>query len=75
MSERPEIMRQDASSTGEAEWDDATLVARAGDGDVHAFERLVTRYQRSMYRLALRPRGGGCRSCAPTQRSWGGCTG
>jgi RNA polymerase sigma-70 factor (ECF subfamily) len=57
MGERPEIMRQDAPSTGEAEWDDATLAARAGDGDVHAFERLVTRYQRSMYRLALRMLG------------------
>jgi RNA polymerase sigma-70 factor (ECF subfamily) len=34
--------------------DDTTLVARAGDGDVPAFERLVVRHQPAMYRLALR---------------------
>ncbi|HEY0807416.1 MAG TPA: sigma-70 family RNA polymerase sigma factor [Pseudonocardiaceae bacterium] len=44
-------------STAEAELDDATLVARAADGDVSAFERLVIRYQPSMYRLALRMLG------------------
>jgi RNA polymerase sigma-70 factor, ECF subfamily len=36
------------------EWDDATVVARVGDGDVRAFEQLVVRYQSPMYRLALR---------------------
>jgi RNA polymerase sigma-70 factor (ECF subfamily) len=34
--------------------DDTTLVARAGDGDVPAFEQLVVRHQPAMYRLALR---------------------
>ncbi|MGH3436310.1 MAG: RNA polymerase sigma factor [Sciscionella sp.] len=34
--------------------DDATLVARARDGDVTAFEQLVRRYQAPMYRLAVR---------------------
>jgi RNA polymerase sigma-70 factor (ECF subfamily) len=34
--------------------DDATLVARARDGDVRAFEALVRRYQRRIYQLALR---------------------
>jgi RNA polymerase sigma-70 factor (ECF subfamily) len=34
--------------------DDATLVARARDGDVGAYEDLVRRYQGLMYRFALR---------------------
>lgn len=34
--------------------DDATLVARARDGDVRAYEQLVRRYQGPMYRLAVR---------------------
>ncbi len=34
--------------------DDATLVARARDGDLRAFEQLVRRYQRGIYQLALR---------------------
>lgn len=34
--------------------DDATLVARARDGDVAAFEQLVLRHQRTMYALAVR---------------------
>ena len=33
---------------------DATMVARARDGDTHAFEALVRRYQRPIYRLAVR---------------------
>jgi RNA polymerase sigma-70 factor (ECF subfamily) len=36
------------------ELDDATLVARARDGDVPAYEQLVRRYQGPMYRLAAR---------------------
>ncbi|MGH3519150.1 MAG: RNA polymerase sigma factor [Haloechinothrix sp.] len=36
------------------ELDDATLVCRARDGDVHSYEQLVRRYQAPMYRLALR---------------------
>jgi RNA polymerase sigma-70 factor (ECF subfamily) len=34
--------------------DDATLVARARDGDVRAFEALVLRYQTPLFRLAAR---------------------
>jgi RNA polymerase sigma-70 factor, ECF subfamily len=34
--------------------DDLTLVARARDGDVIAYEQLVLRYQGPMYRLAVR---------------------
>lgn len=33
---------------------DATMVARARDGDTHAFEAIVRRYQRPIYRLAVR---------------------
>lgn len=36
------------------ELDEGTLVARARDGDVRAFEDLVRRYQAPMFRLALR---------------------
>ena len=35
-------------------WDDATLVARAREGDLRAFEALVGRYQRRIYQLAWR---------------------
>lgn len=45
---------QPAAHAREAVLDDATLVARARDGDVRAFEVLVCRYQGPMYRLALR---------------------
>jgi RNA polymerase sigma-70 factor (ECF subfamily) len=34
--------------------DDATLVARAREGDLRAFEGLVRRYQRRIYQLGLR---------------------
>jgi RNA polymerase sigma-70 factor, ECF subfamily len=34
--------------------DDLTLVARARDGDITAYEQLVLRYQGPMYRLAVR---------------------
>ena len=33
---------------------DATMVARARDGDTRSFEALVRRYQRPIYRLAVR---------------------
>lgn len=36
------------------ELDDATLVARAADGDVPAFEALVRRHQRPLFTLAVR---------------------
>lgn len=42
-----------ASPTPEVALDDATLVVRARDGDIRAFEVLVRRYQGPMYRLAL----------------------
>ncbi|HEY3895154.1 MAG TPA: sigma-70 family RNA polymerase sigma factor [Pseudonocardiaceae bacterium] len=35
-------------------FDDLTLVVRAQEGDVRAFEALVRRYQRRFYRLAVR---------------------
>lgn len=38
----------------EGELDDATLVARAREGDLGAFEALVVRYQRRIYQLAMR---------------------
>jgi RNA polymerase sigma-70 factor (ECF subfamily) len=34
--------------------DDATLVDRAAEGDSHAFEALLARYERRIYQLALR---------------------
>jgi RNA polymerase sigma-70 factor (ECF subfamily) len=37
--------------------DDATLVARARDGDIRAYEQLVRRYQGPMFRLAFRMLG------------------
>jgi RNA polymerase sigma-70 factor (ECF subfamily) len=36
---------------------DETMVARARDGDTHAFEALVRRYQRPIFRLAVRMLG------------------
>lgn len=45
------------SESGQAALDDATLVARAREGDLYAFEALVRRYQPRMYRLALRMTG------------------
>lgn len=44
---------QPASLAPEVGLDDATLVVRARDGDMRAFEVLVRRYQGPMYRLAL----------------------
>src|ERR1700759_4527525 len=47
----------DGTDPGELSGDplsDATMVARARDGDTHAFETLVRRYQRPIYRLAVR---------------------
>jgi RNA polymerase sigma-70 factor, ECF subfamily len=44
----------DDGQPGTGTLDDATMVARARDGDVHAFEVLVRRYQRPIYRLAFR---------------------
>lgn len=44
---------QPASPAPEVGLDDATLVVRARDGDMRAFEVLVRRYQGHMYRLAV----------------------
>jgi RNA polymerase sigma-70 factor (ECF subfamily) len=46
------MVRSEASLA--AGFDDNTLLARAHDGDMRAFEELVVRYQSAMYRLALR---------------------
>jgi RNA polymerase sigma-70 factor (ECF subfamily) len=50
-------MTRVSAGSDTAELDTATLVIRACDGDVHAFERLVTCYQARMYRLAVRMLG------------------
>jgi RNA polymerase sigma-70 factor (ECF subfamily) len=46
-----------ACADGGGGLDDATLVARAKDGDAASYEQLVLRYQGPMYRLALRMLG------------------
>lgn len=46
------------TSTHSAELDETTLVARARDRDVVAFEALVRRYQRRIFSLCLRMLGG-----------------
>ncbi len=38
----------------EADWDEASLVARAQDGDLESFEVLVDRYSAPLYRLCVR---------------------
>jgi RNA polymerase sigma-70 factor (ECF subfamily) len=50
---------QGNTALGVAVLDDGTLVARARDGDVRAFEMLVRRYQGRIYALALRMMGNG----------------
>jgi RNA polymerase sigma-70 factor (ECF subfamily) len=47
----------DTAAPDTGKLDTATLVIRACDGDVHAFEQLVTCYQAPMYRLAVRMLG------------------
>lgn len=49
------VVAESAVSAGG--WDDATLVARAREGDLRAFEALVGRYQRRIYQLAWRMTG------------------
>ena len=62
---RPRVPPDDAAGRGHPEWpafaalddaalDDATLVVRALEGDVTAFEALVRRYQVPVYRIAVR---------------------
>lgn len=50
--------RRSTRSSGSVDLDEATLVARARDRDVGAFEMLVRRYERRIYRLCLRMLGG-----------------
>jgi RNA polymerase sigma-70 factor (ECF subfamily) len=48
------VTATEADPVEEVVLDDATLVARARDGDVPAYEQLVLRYQGQMFRLAMR---------------------
>ena len=56
----PRARRSDAPESGGPSWsacitlDDATLVVRAREGDVTAFEALVRRYRVPVYRIAVR---------------------
>lgn len=59
-----------AGAPGPGELDDATLAVRAREGDVGAFEELVTRYQAPVYRLALRMLGNTAEAEDVTQDSF-----
>src|SRR5581483_5448939 len=48
------VTATEADPVEEGVLDDATLIARARDGDVPAYEQLVLRYQGPMFRLAMR---------------------
>ena len=56
----PRAWRSDAAGRGGPSWptcdtlDDATLVVRAREGDITAFEALVRRYRVPVYRIAVR---------------------
>ncbi|HEY0807415.1 MAG TPA: sigma-70 family RNA polymerase sigma factor [Pseudonocardiaceae bacterium] len=54
MTTRTEVVTYDPSADAGITLDDATLVARAREGDLRAYERLVLRFQGPMYRLAVR---------------------
>lgn len=60
MGGTPRGRRTDARDFGDASWpacaslDDATLVVRAREGDIGAFEVLVRRYRVPVYRIAAR---------------------
>ena len=57
---RPAVWRRDAAGAGGRSWpagltlDDATLVVRAREGDITAFEALVRRHRVPVYRIAVR---------------------
>jgi RNA polymerase sigma-70 factor, ECF subfamily len=51
---RREAVPVDAAAPPAAELDEATLVVRAQEGDVRAFEELARRHQGALYRLAVR---------------------
>lgn len=46
-----------AAAAGTADLDEQTLVVRAQEGDVRAFEELARRHQAALYRLAVRVMG------------------
>ena len=56
----PAARRGDAAGAGCPSWpapftlDDATLVVRAREGDITAFEALIQRHQEPVYRIAMR---------------------
>jgi RNA polymerase sigma-70 factor, ECF subfamily len=50
--------------------DDATLVVRAREGDVTAFETLVQRYREPVYRIALRLLSDNCRAADTAQEAF-----
>ncbi len=50
-------MAATGEQVGQLELDDLTLVVRAQEGDVRAFEALARRHQRALYRVALRVTG------------------
>lgn len=50
--------------------DDATLVVRAREGDVAAFETLVRRYQMPVYRLAMRILSDTCHAADTAQEAF-----
>ena len=60
MGDTPRGRRTDARGSGDPSWpacaglDDATLVVRAREGDIGAFEALVRRYRVPVYRIAAR---------------------
>ena len=56
----PAAWRGDAAGAGRPSWpapftlDDATLVVRAREGDITAFEALIQRHRVPVYRIAVR---------------------
>lgn len=50
-------MAATGEQVGQLELDDLTLVVRAQEGDVRAFEALARRHERALYRVALRVTG------------------
>lgn len=48
------VSESEGTSPDDARLDDVTLVVRARDGDVRAYEQLVRRYQGPIFRLAVR---------------------
>ncbi|WP_300009052.1 sigma-70 family RNA polymerase sigma factor [Pseudonocardia sp.] len=53
----PRAAAEERAGTPTGELDELTLVVRAQEGDVHAFEVLARRHQEALFRLALRVMG------------------